>query len=214
MEVSSLSPVSSSPSQVADSPVVVSDGSISSNASKSLSFGMRMFHNIAALFIGGLIAVLVVAMSQMWGLFTADLMNQYGQVVDSFSGSEILYDITTGGTVTIKTTKAYQWVQDMTFTIYYNQDKLTIDKDSFESAFPLKKVQATPYTLVANVDFDAKDIAKDTAIVTFTYTGKNAWRVQTNTVFMAKVNMGSGNEDLVVFTNTPTNPEPIDNYRE
>lgn len=120
-------------------------------------------------------------------LFTADMMNQYGEVVSSLSGSEMLYDISTGGQITVKTTKDYKSVKKMIFTMYFDQDSVKIDTGSITSNYKYE-INRSDNTLIIESEING-DLPNDTSVLTFKYSGQDAWRLQTKSVFIAIADM-------------------------
>ncbi len=185
---------------------------ISEDKKPKLTFFQRLLQNIGALFVWWFVAYLLWLMSYWW-VFTADMMNQFWEVVTSLSWSDMIVDITTWWNLTFKTTKYYSWLNWMILTVYYDQDNLKIDKNSIKSKYKFK-LNLEDNTIQAYLDV-TWSLDKDQNLLSMNYTWRDAWTVQNKTVFLAEANFKSWDmEDLVVFTNTPPNPKWQDNYRE
>lgn len=163
------------------------------------------FQNVLALVTGGVVAFVLVLIAQT-GQFTADIMNQYGRSVDSFSGAEIVYQIGASGTVDVIAKRNYNNLSAMVFTLHYDTEVVSFDTSAFVSDWPVS-ISNTPNTLTMIV-LASGDVAYDTQLLSLPYSASDPWIVQDKTVFMGTADFGGSEmEDLVVFTQTPPRPE-------
>jgi len=174
----------------------------------------KIWQDIWALMAGAVLSYWFVYMMMSPGLFTADLMNQYGEVVTSLSWSEMLYDISTWWQITVKTTKDYQQIKKMILIMYFDQESVSINTENVQSNYEFE-INKSDNTVIFEVSM-TWDILWDTPILSFGYEGKDARWIQEKSVFIAMADTWQWEpEDLVVFTNTPTNPNPpTDKMRE
>ncbi len=178
---------------------------------KRLWWGIRILQNIWALFVWWTLAY-ILALTAFSGVFTADMMNQYWEVVDNLSGAEILVDISTWGEMSFLTTKDYSNVKWMVTTIYYNQEELSFDTWSIVSDYPID-IFTEDNTIKAFISI-TWDILNNTKLVSLKYSWQDARWTQTKSVFITEADFGGELEDLIVFTNTPKNPNWYNSIRE
>ncbi|MCS6982618.1 MAG: hypothetical protein NZL83_00325 [Candidatus Absconditabacterales bacterium] len=177
---------------------------------QSLSLPLRFFQNIGAFILGLIFAYGLAFVAMTPGLFTADMMNQYGEIVTSTEGSEILIDIYSGNTLDVKTTVSYSGVQAMIVTFAFDHEKISFNTGAI-TAIGDFRVNASQNLVSIEIETPSQ-LSTNTTIMSLPFTtDQTIWQTQVRTVFIVEADYGTGEtEDLVVFTNTPPNPNPED----
>jgi len=177
----------------------------SNSPAPKLNLFQRLWQNIWALVVGWILAYVFLLIWESW-VFTADLMNQYGEVVTSYSGSEMVADITTWWMIHIKTTKQYDNVSSFVLTIAYDSDSITVDSEEVDWLWDTV-VSTDDNMIVMYVTPPDSTVAVDTTLVSLPYSGNDARWVQKYTVFIWEVDIGADElEWVIMFTNTPPTP--------